>query len=538
MLSELSEKYDKILNKIFNIFPGIAIWLLLTSPIWAGILDIIRWRFTPDPGAYSSLIRVSSFFGFILGNFTIVLAVYWLFRGFLFVIGLVIGYRRYRRAIRINWLAKCQSLLDLNLPDKDLLPKNSDLPKHLIVVPVGGARYDTLKKTLKALINQNYPKELIYVSLSFEERLIEKDPEYYIDMQEKIKKEFSILSDRLMIFTHPKDLPGEVIGAAANRTWGTKNAVETLEKNGEVINDFLMTSPDEDLRFHPQFLASISYEYLSAEKRNQKFYQTAVYLFTNNYWKVPAIIRAWSMSLSLPVLSTSVTAPEDRETWSCYTVNLQVMKDVNYWDVGIGIDDTTFYWRPYNYFDGDFECRVFYLPLFADAVYHPDLIKNLKAQYKQLVRWGWGVVAFPIAMDVFFKNSKIPLWDKIRKFLVMVEIIVLFKLAAILFTFTLPILGLLNVNFSHLWISHSIATTLSLIMRGLTIFIFPTMLYKFLFMPKKPENWSRLRFWWNFLYEIPLHIVILYTFAFLPFIIGPTKMMLGDRYTFKVTDKR
>lgn len=515
MFRNAVDKYDGFFQRLFEIVPGFLIWVLLTSPLWASLN-----------------------FPILIGNFIIIFAVYWLYKSIAFFIGIVVGYNRYKEALKINWLEECNKLDFSTLPNTNLLPIKSKLPKHLIVIPIGGAKYETLKPTLEAIRDQNYPQDLIYVSLSFEERLVEKDVEYFENMKQRLKEEFSVFGERLMIFTHPKDIVGEAIGASANRTWGNKKAVEVLENAGENLNDFLTTSPDEDLRFHQEYLAAVSYKFLTAEKRNQKFYQTAAYLFSNNYWEVPMMIRVWSMSLTLPVLSSSITNKHDRETWSCYSVSLQVMKDVNYWDTSIGIDDTLFFWRPYDLFDGDFKCEVFFIPLYADAVYHPSKVKNYVNQYKQLVRWGWGVVVFPIALKVLTRNKNIPLKSKIRKIYIMLQIFVVFKVTAILFTIGIPIVGIINESFNYSVLAYSLPLTLSTIMKVLTLMLIPTIYYKSKLIPPYPKSWSKLRFILSFLLEIPFHILILFTYAFFPFIVGPTKMMLGMKYEFLVTEKK
>ncbi|MBD3363298.1 hypothetical protein GF362_06270 [Candidatus Dojkabacteria bacterium] len=514
-MGKIFKKQPHIVEKIFRIIPGMVIWLLLTSPIWL----------SPTLPAF-------------LANFIIVFAVYWLYRTIIFVIGLVIGYNKFQKAKHQDWLKKCNKLNFNKLPNQKTLPQTSKLPKHLIVIPIGSAKYNLLKQTLDAIKNQNYPKEYIYISLSFEQRLVEHDFKYYKKLMERIQREYSEFEDNLMIFTHPKNIKNEAIGAAANRSWGTKKAVDALEKRNMRIEDFIITSPDEDLKFHPEYLATVSYQYLTTEDREKKFYQTAVYLFHNNYWKVPLIIRVWSMSLSLPVLSSSVTHRTDRETWSCYSINLKVMKEVNYWNTAISIDDTPFYWRPFDYFDGDFECITFFVPVFADAVYHPNKIKNYKAQYKQLVRWGWGIITFPIAMRVLLTNKKIPLLTKLKKLSVMFEIMILTRLAAILLTIAIPLITIMNPDFSYTAIAYSLPETLSSIMSMLTFFMIPTIFYKFLLLPKVPKKYNKLRFILEFIMEIPMHILVFYTFAFLPFLVGPTKMMLGYSYQFVITEKK
>lgn len=514
MVKKFIERHDDTFQRVFEVIPGLLIWLLLTSPVWLG-------KTLPS----------------IAADILVILTVFWVYKAAEMSIGVIGGYIKYRNALKVDWLEKTKSLDKSTLPEQQTLPATI-LPKHLIVIPNGGARYDILKPTLEAIRDQNYPKELLYISISTEERLIEKDPAYFNQMHADIKRDFADFGERLMITIHPKDLPGEVKGAASNRTWGNKSAVETLESRGENIADFLTTSPDEDIRFHPQFFAAISYQYLIAKKRTRKFYQTAVYTFNNNYWEVPLLIRTFASGVTLPVLSSSVISESKRETWSCYTINLDVMKKVNYWDTSIGIDDTPYFWRPYFYFKGDFECRVFFIPLNADAVYHPNYVQNHRAQYKQLLRWGWGVITFPIAMKGLLTNNEVPFFKRLHKIVNLFETFVLWKVLAFLIMFGAPIVFLVSSEYNELVISHSLPSTLSNILVMATVFLVPSTIVKILLSPGKPAEWSSARFYLNFLAEIPLNLVVIMTYSFLPFIEASTRMMLGEKYGFAITEKQ
>jgi hypothetical protein len=514
MVKNLITKHDDTFQRIFEVIPGLLIWLLLTAPVWLG-------KALPDVAA----------------DLVVVLTIYWVYKAAEMTIGAIVGYIKYRKDSKTDWLVKLQGLAFANLPGQNTLPQSSRFPKHLIVIPNGGARYDILQPTLANLRAQNYPKELIYISISTEERLIEKDPAYFTEMHNQIKTEFADFGDRLMLTIHPKDLPGEVKGAASNRTWGVKTAVETLEQRGELIDDFLVTSPDEDLHFHPQFLAAISYEYMIAPKRRQKFFQTAVYTFNNNYWEVPLLVRTFAAGVTLPVLSSSAINETKRETWSCYTINLGVMKAVNYWDTSIGIDDTPYFWRPYFYFHGDFECRVFFIPLSADAVYHPNYLSNHRAQYKQLLRWGWGVLTFPIAIKGLLTHQEVPLYKKIGKIINLFEVFVLWKVMAFLITFAAPIIFLVSNQYNELVISHTLPNTLSVILMLATVFLIPSTIVKILLAPPPPPNRPLIHTIAIILIEVPLNLVVLMTYSFLPFIEASTRMMLGQKYGFAITAK-
>jgi hypothetical protein len=504
------ESTNRFFQRILEIIPGLLIWLLLLLPI----------------------IGSSSAPLFVI-NFIIVLSVYWLYRAFLVTIGGIIGYFRYANALKKDWLKESMNLKKEELLKPEEIP-SSRLPKQLIVIANYGESYEILSRSIKAIMAQNYPKELLYLSVSIEERKATKDPEY-AKRGEYLKRDFGeFFGDRLMFFVHPFNIPGEVIGAASNRTWGTKCAVEELEKRGEKISEFLVTAPDGDIVFHKEYFASLAYKWLKAEDRNKKYYQTAVYTFNNNYWEVPLFIRILSISLTIPILASSIVEKNRRETFSCYTLNLQLMKDVNYWDVSLGIDDTTFYWRPYKYLNGDWHCEVFFIPLSADAIYDPKYIKNHFEQYKQYVRWGWGVVSFPIGMKTIFSDIKLNFLEKIIKLIHLVEVFVLSKVIVFLIAFGLPILLFFNRDLDNYVISFTAPRIISAILNITTVFLIPGAILKLLLIPPKPDKLGWIRYTLILILEVPLNIISLLTFSFLPFIEATTRMMLGQEHAKRI----
>lgn len=501
-----SEKFQRFLEVI----PGILMWFLLLLPI----------------------IGSNSVPLFVI-NFIIVLSVYWLYRAFIVTAGGIIGFIRHKRAMTMDWLKECRNLKVEELPDYQSLPSGL-LPKQLIVIANYGESYEVLSRSIKAIIEQNYPKELFYLSVSIEERKALKD-EDYAKRGEYLKRDFGdFFGDRLMFFVHPQNIEGEVIGAAANRTWGTKSAVDALEKRGEKINEFLITAPDGDITFHKEYFAALTYKWLNATERNQKYYQTAVYTFNNNYWEVPLFIRILSIGLTIPILASSVIEKNRRETFSCYTLNLELMKKVNYWDTSLGIDDTTFYWRPYLYLNGDWHCEVFFIPLSADAIYNPKYIKNHFDQYKQYLRWGWGVISFPIGIRAILANQKINFIDKMLKIIHLIEVFVLSKVLPFLIAFGLPILLFFNQGLDNYVISYTAPRMISTILNITTIFLIPTAILKLLLIPPKPKEMKISRFILIIILEIPLNIISLLTFSFLPFVEATTRMMLGQEHAKRI----
>ena len=508
MQTQVNAKYDMLIQRILEVIPGLLIWILLLSPFWLG---------------YS--------FPIVIINLLVVLSVYWVYRAVLLSIGSVIGYIEYSRAMNTDWLKKCLKLQKSELPDPQNLPKDGLLPKQLIVIANYGEDYEVLTRSIKALMNQSYPKELIYVAVSIEERKAKRDTDY-AKRGEYLKRDFEeFFGDRIMCFTHPENIPGEAIGAASNRTWGTKNSIKAIKEKGLDISEFIVTAPDGDLVFDKQFLAAMSYKWLVSEKRNQKFYQTALYTFNNNYWDVPILVRILMVSLTLPVLSSSVIEKTKRETWSCFSLNLKVMEDVNFWDtsLSVGADDTTFYWRPYFHFHGDWFCEVFFIPLSADAIYHSNYFRNHIDQYKQYVRWGWGVITFPLAIKQLIYDKNIKFTEKFLKIYHLLSVFVFWKVLAFLILIGIPLVFLINPELSRQIISVTVPQTVSNLLTLSTILLIPNTIIKLLIIPPKPKKLNKLRYIIILLAEIPLNIISLFTFGFLPFIEAPTKMMFGKQ---------
>ena len=508
--TQSTENSNQRLERILEMIPGIALWILLLSPLWAGV----------------------SIPMFILNVF-LILSVYWLYRALLTPIGLFFGYRKVQEALKKDWMQEIKNLRKEDLPSPEELPDDM-FPGYLVVLPNYGEEYPVLQRTIKALTEQNYPKDKIYLCVSIEGRKAAKDP-VYANRLNLLKEEFGeFFGNRLFLTTHPGDLPGEVPGAASNRRWGTKYAVEQIESMGNDISKFLITAPDGDLVFHKEYLAASAYKWILNEKRNRKFYQTALYTFNNNYWEVPILIRIVVINLTLPVLASSVLEKHKRETWSCFTLSLDVMKKVDYWDPSLSIDDTPFYWRPFAYFNGDWECDVFFIPLSADAIYEDNYSQNHKAQYKQYLRWGWGVITFPLAIKLLLKNKEIPLWLKLSKVQQLFEIFVFWKVLAFLISLGIPIVLFLNRDFNNYVYAYTFPSLVSSIMSLAVIGMVPALYYKVKIAPPRPANMSKLKYWLLIVIEAPMNIITLFTFSFFPFIVATTGMMLGQRAEKKI----
>lgn len=442
------------------------------------------------------------------------LALFWVYRAVVHSFGVGLGYRKYKNELKINWLEKCEKL-----------PEFKKL-KHLILIPTVNESYEVLKYTFEGIAKSSFPKESVFLAITCEE----KWAEVVKANVERLKKEFGDkLAKKVMFFVHPSGIEGEAIGVAgANRRWGGIKAVEYLKNKNHNLDDFLFTTFDADARVHKQYLARLSYAYLTAADNENKFYYSAVFLYDNNLWDVPPLMRIQANSVSLAVLSSAIIEPHRKDTWSAYSVTLNTLIEADYWDASVGIDDTPFFWRAFFAKNGNFSGVGFFIPIYSDAVQGKNFLHSHLSQYKQLLRWGWGVVVFPIALEGFLKNKKVALSKKLEGIVYMLEQYTIWRTITFLITFGFGLFTLFNREARQNALAYTVPDIIGWILTGAIFFLLPITVFREKLVVKKPKGWPWWKKLWTYL-EGPLVIANLLTYAFIPYLDAQTRFMFGKR---------
>ncbi|GMR19013.1 MAG: hypothetical protein BMS9Abin34_137 [Patescibacteria group bacterium] len=496
MLKSFVDKHDGKFQRFFEVVPGALTWGVLLSPIWLGKIAPLAVAF-----------------------FLTFLAIFWVYRAFIHLVGVIVGYKRYQKEARVNWFERVRNLWGF------------EHLKHLIIIPCVNENYEVLESSFASLAAQSYPPSNIYIAFSVEEKA---SPRVLADI-EKIKKKYQGRLGTVWTFVHPQGLPGEAVGAAANRTWAAKRALEKIRGSGLQTDDFLMTTLDADMRLHPQFLARLAFAFLTDPHRMDRFFQTAVYLFDNNLWEVPPMMRIQANSITLAVLSSWVTEPDRKDTWSCYSVPLPTLIEAEFWDTSLGVDDTPFYWRALIKKKGHFEGHHFYIPVYADAVQDAGIVKTHVSQYKQLLRWGWGVITFPIAMKGFL-TTKMPLTVKLTKLYHLLEQYTIWRTVTFLVTFGFLLLTLINPDIRLTSVGYRLPQITGVILTTAFIFLIPLTFFRTKISSTMPKDWPWWKRLWGWL-EGPLVIINLLTYTFIPYVDAETRLMIGKRLEFWPTPK-
>ncbi|HNS71131.1 MAG TPA: glycosyltransferase family 2 protein [bacterium] len=502
-MKEFIEKHDKLTHRIFEMTLGILTWSLLTSPIWLGVI-------------YPKAIV------YILTFFT----VFWSYLAVKHTIGLIRGYKKYKEEEKIDWYDEYKKLDYSVLPDPITLPESKESIRHMILIPAVNEPESVLRESIDSIFNQTFPVNQIVLVYSIEEK-------YSKETCETIER---IVGDRksklykFMMFVHPFGIEGEAIGAAAaNRTWGAKHAVEELKSSGENIRNYIFSTIDSDHVLYPQYISRLTHLYLSTPRRDNHYFSTAVHLFDNNLWRVPMMMRIEANAVTMGSLSDwSASKRKLKDTFSSYSSSLQTLIDANYWDVTLGVDDTIFYWRSLFVRNGDFEGVPHYVPYSADAVEGSNYVDSHIRMYKQLLRWGWGAIDFPLSMKEFLKNEKIPRSLKISWFFKHMERRVILINIVFLITFGFGLVTLVNPYVKQSNFAYSLPDIMSIILTFTLVFLVPGSYLRMKLVKPMPKNWPIYRKALT-LMEGPLIMLNLLTYSFIPWVHAQTKMLLGKK---------
>ena len=501
----LETKHDAILQRVLEVIPGLLTWGLILSPIWLGLLfpELVIYMLT-------------------------FLAVYWAYLAVKHFRGLYLGYRKHQAELQVDWWNECQKLQVEweNLPDKATLPKDLSSVVHFLLIPTCNEPADVIKNNIDSIFAQTMPHKQILLVCAVEEKNSQR---ILHDIDVALGDRKNDLSG-FYAYVHPAGIVGEAKGVGgANRTWGAKHAVEELKKQNADIKNFIFSTIDGDHVMHPQYLARLTHLYLSTDKRNNHFYSTAVHLFSNNYWKVPTVMRIEASSVTLGTLSNWISGiPQTRETFSAYGSSLQTLIDADYWDVVLGIDDTVFFWRAFFARNGDFTGVCHYIPYSADAVEGTSYVNSYKSLYKQLLRWGWGVIVFPLSVKGFIKHRTIPLSKKVLWIYTQIKNKTLLVSIVFLITFGFYILTVANKYVKQSNFAYSLPYSISIMLSAILVLIVPITYIKIKIVggiPKELPIWRKAMYF----LEGPLIVINLLTFSFFPFIDAQTRMMFGKK---------
>jgi len=497
--------------RIMRILPGLITIFLLLTPLWATLTG------------YPEIILYLVAF----------LSVYWFYKTILTTIGNLVGYRRYKRSLTLPWNKMIKRLDWKALPDQDQLPDSCEAVNVVLLIPFYKEPYSMHRDVIEEVRKSTYDLSKVTIVYCVEERA----GDIGLENAKKLLKNYKKYFKDMKYYIHPAGVPGEAIGiAGANLNYGSREYVEELLEKGENLKNYLVMKFDSDVKIHRHFISGFVHTYLKTEDRYHSFFSPAVIKYANNYWDVPVLVRVFSGVLTLALMSEWVTQKRTKQSFSAFGFSLQLLHDIGYFDPKIGVDDTGFYWRAYLANEGRFKGEEFYLPVNMDAVEAESYWKTHVIAYKQLRRWGWGVIVYPMALQAFSKSKKFSFFKKFFSIIELFRVYNLYSTIAFLLTFSIPLFSLLNPDFGLSSSAHILPKIISVILTSTMLGLLPSRWVLEGLYGSPPKEKGIVFFIWHYFEQVMLMVFSL-TLGFFPYLQAQIEMMLGKSLDFIVTPK-
>ena len=482
--------------RMFEIIIPLISWSVILMPIWLS-------PFQPSIVAFLILLF------FLYSFYKSLRIIYFSF----------LSFRLMERATKTDWNLMLDSLSDTN---------KSHI-HHFFVMTNYKEEMHIITPAIQALADQDFDKNRLHLVLAMEKR----EGEGAIDRANELTNIFKDRFDEIITTYHPI-IKGEIVGKASNEAYATRVIYEMTQKKGLDPKHCLITVLDADSLLPKNYTPYLTYKYLTEEKNEYKFFWGPVLLY-NNFWKLTLPVRVQSIISSVIRLSL-LTQKEDLIHISTYSTNLWLLEQVEFWDVDIIPEDWHLFLQAFFTFGSDVKTIPLFTPINGDPVHTNSMWTTFKNRYEQEKRWAWGVTDIPYSIARAFQARHIPWGPKIRKIALLSEIHLFWPTSFFLLFFGAYLPSVVNPNFARTSLGFllpqisSVIMTLSSLL--LLIFIFFDFRLRHRVNIKTEIRHLPLLFiQWYFL---PL---ISFVFSSLPALEAHTRLLLGKKIEYKVTEK-
>lgn len=484
--------------RLYEVLPGLSIWLTLILGV---VLSFVR----PLWMIYAIL----------------VFDIYWVLRVIYFSFYLILSWRRFRQAVRVDWFAR----LTRELP---AWQKKS----NVVFLPVYNEEMPVVRATLNSFLKSSYPADKIYVIVSGEEQQLS----HWQKLQGEIKNEYEGRFADLIFYTHPQGLPDEIPGKGSNIHYAEFAFKEYADKKNWRYEDIIISVFDIDTVVHPQYFSHLTYFYCSHPHPERSSFQP-ITLYNNNMWESPSVLRIMAFGTSFWMLF-SLARLDNLVTFSSHSMSFKAAISVGGHAKNIVSEDSRIFFQCWLKYEGNYEVSPLYIPVSMDTVRDENLWTSLKNLYYQQRRWAWGAENIPYLLWEFKKHPQISFWKKFILLWHEWEGKWSWGVVAIIITLLgrLPLwLAGAEVRQSALFFNtpHVLENLMTLSMLGLLVSAIMSMLI----LPPRPEGKAPHRYLFMLLQWILLPVSLIF-FSSLPCLDAVTHLMLGKYLGFNVSAKK
>lgn len=540
--------------RLLEIVPGVCTWLVLVAPILLSVFDPV-----------------------VVAYFIIAFDLYWMLKSLRLSINLIRGYRRLHQAQKVDWNQRLEWAKSPNkflvqneqemdkvasrhpevlkrvwyrstngrrqyaqlTADRDILKPlveherlliNPDQLYHAVILATVDEPMDILEPSIKALTKVDYPLKQIMLVIAYEERGGKKAEENVHSLIKQYGHYFAFAK----AIKHPHNTPGEVLGKGGNITHAGREFTKEIRKRNIHPERVVVTTLDSDHRASKNYFSYLSYVYVTDPNRVRKSFQP-IPMFYNNIWDAPAPMRVIATGNSFWMLMETMR-PHRLRNFAAHAQSLAALIATDYWSVTTIVEDGHQFWRTYFAYEGDHQVVPIFTPIYQDAVLTESYGRTIRAQYKQLRRWAWGVSDFPYAVRQSLANPRIPWSNKGIQLVRLFEGHFSWATASITLTAVAWMPLFLNPRFSYQTLAHQLPIITSQILQISSVGLIVTVLISIISLPPRPPRYRRTR---NVLMvaQWVLLPVTSIMFGSLAAIDSQTRLMFGRYLEFYVTEK-
>jgi len=489
-------------RRALDLLPAALTWLVVLSPLWAGWL-------LPTPFAVA----------------VVLFDLYWLYLSISTAVRAHLGYRRMREQQTTDWykLYRAARVFQRTYLDWEAV-------RHVVIIPSYKEEEALLARTLESIAAQSVARQIVVV-LAMEAR--EAGAE---EKARRLAARFAGRVGEIYVTVHPAGLPGEIAGKSSNEAWAARWVRDNLVGTRLDLDATTITSCDADTIFDPAYFAALTYHFTTDPQRFRRFWQSPI-LLTNNIWHAPAPLRVPSALAGIHILSNLTRGNRMYFPQSTYSLSLRLADDVGYWDTDVIPEDWHMFLKCFFAFRGEVEMAPIFLPTGNDAVCSGALLRSLHMEYVQHKRHAWGASDVRYSLVQALAHPEIPVRKKARRIAALVGNHFVWATHWFILSlgWIMPHLVERVIGHGHvpLWLP---VASRALLWACLVPYVAMFLLDRKL-RPPKPPHWNALKtvidiVWWALL------PITSFVFSTLPALDAQTRLALGKRIEYRVTEKQ
>jgi len=481
------------MRRFIEIIIPLSSWLLITMPLWLSF-----WH----PALVAYLI--------------ITFDIYWFYKSFSLAYFAVRSFLTMQAHIKVDWLTEAKK------------HKQFSHLRHVIIIPEYKEPIHILERTIDALVAQDFPKKNIFIVLATEQKDEQRE-----EVSRMLKQKYGKQFGKFIVTVHPL-IPGEVAGKSSNMAYAGKYIVSELQKEHVDLSYTTVTSCDADAIIHPKYFSYLSSLFLDDPDRLYHFYQGAI-LFYSNIWRIPLPNKIYNTISS--ILNFSLLSQTQRLiNFSTYSACLQTIMEAGYWGVDVIPEDYHIFFKVYFSKGKRVATKGIFLPVIVDAAESHGFFRTFINQYEQSKRWAWGVSDVPFVIMNAWAHTEIPLFDRLRRVMLLLEQHIFWPTNWFLLTLGSTLPPLVNPVFARTVLGHNLARISSGILTLSAIFLIIVFIIDWRIKPPRPKEFAMWKLPFLYLQWFTFPVISFFLSA-LPGLDAHTRLMLGKRLEYRVTEK-